>query len=137
MSSANTDFNIPSKGAAVAFAESDSNLTSNFKRGRKEDYVQANEADPSLKRYVCSGNGRGRDWDDMFAALVAYKEVYGHTNCPYYYEEDRALGDWVHKQRKHSSQLEPEQADKLNSIGFDWSSTQERLCKFSVLLWHF
>lgn len=113
-----TDSSVCEGVAIVTDSGDDASIT---KRGRKSTTNDDSDS-ASLK-----SSGKGRSWDQMFAALIAYKEVEGHTNCPYYYEEDRGLGDWVNKQRKNPDALSPDQVEKLNSIGFDWSTTQERL----------
>ncbi|MEM7561159.1 MAG: helicase associated domain-containing protein [Planctomycetota bacterium] len=71
---------------------------------------------------------KGRTWDQYFEALKAFKMEKGHANVPYYHK-DRALGEFVNKCRKNPSAMTWSQCAKLDSIGFDWSSTQERLCK--------
>lgn len=106
------------------------------RKGRNGKENRAIDGYSTFKRPSITGWSKGRTWDDFFTALVAYKDRNGHTNCPYYYEKDRALGDWVNRQRKMPALLDPVQIDQLNSIGFDWSTTQERLWneKYAELL---
>lgn len=93
-----------------------------------------------------------RTWSESFALLVAFKEEvrlllfcaaalrfnrlinffssffqHNHCNVPFYYNQDRNLGDWVSKQRKNRAELSSEQRDLLDGIGFDFVSTQERI----------
>ena len=77
-----------------------------------------------------------RTWEDTLEALVAYKQMHGHCNVPYYNEADRHLGEWVNRQRKCSGNLTQTQKDMLDSIGFDWQSTQERVCKCYFFVLH-
>jgi Helicase associated domain len=70
-----------------------------------------------------------RTWEDFVETLIAYRYQHGHCNVPYYYEPDRNLGEWVNRQRKTFSTLPQNQKNMLDSIGFNWQSTQERLCK--------
>ena len=77
-----------------------------------------------------------RPWNESFSLLVAYREKYGHCNTPYYYAPDRYLGDWVAKQRKNRDNpklLSQEQRDRLDEIGFEWCSTQDRICECSFI----
>jgi Helicase associated domain len=55
--------------------------------------------------------------------LLAYCR---HTNVPYRYDEDRTLGTWAARQRKHKEELTDEQRERLVAIGFTWQSTQDR-----------
>jgi Helicase associated domain len=83
--------------------------------------------DVSTSTKRCSNHGRS--WGEFLEALIAYTQVHGHCNVPYYYAIDRNLGEWVNKQRKSRSSLPQNQKDILDSVGFDWQSTQERICK--------
>ncbi|CAB9509844.1 helicase [Seminavis robusta] len=68
-----------------------------------------------------------RSWEEMFSALQEYKDHHGHCNVPYYDKVDRHLGEWVNKQRKSRDSLPKNLRDALDSIGFDWQSTQDRI----------
>lgn len=70
--------------------------------------------------------GLGRSWDELFQALVHYKELHGDCNVPQYYQQDPGLGQWVGKQRsKYGDPNDPKHI-RLSSIDFDWTSQEER-----------
>ncbi len=70
-------------------------------------------------------------WDDMFDALVEFKEVYGHCNVPQHWKENKRLGKWVNTQRtaRKRGKLQAERERKLSEIGFAWhlAPTNKRL----------
>ena len=125
MEHGNEDVSLEDDGSVLTSSTTGTTSTRRSSRDSSEEH---------FKRCLNSsqGNGKGRTWEQSFAALVAYKDMTGHTNCPYYYENDRSLGDWVNRQRKEKNLLTAEQREQLTSIGFDWSSTQERLCKLVI-----
>jgi hypothetical protein len=61
-------------------------------------------------------------WEQMYAQLTAYKKEHKHCNVPHLWEQDRALGGWVAKQRQRrtNDQLSPERICRLDALGFDW-----------------
>jgi Helicase associated domain. len=64
----------------------------------------------------------------MFGELVQFKEVHGHCNVPQDYPENKSLGAWVTAQRtrrRKPNGLDPEQMNKLDSIGFVWNPHDE------------
>ncbi|CAB9508948.1 helicase [Seminavis robusta] len=75
-------------------------------------------------------------WEAMFHRLVAYKAKHGHCLVPNRYAEDTQLGSWVSAQRRQykivtsggneSAAMTPERAQKLNDIGFEWTTTNPR-----------
>jgi hypothetical protein len=70
-----------------------------------------------------------RNWDELYQALVEYKEQHGNCNVPFSYKEDTGLRAWVTIQRSNrycSKKLTPEQKDKLKRLGFDWETREER-----------
>lgn len=84
----------------------------------------------TLEKRPRKKHSKSRPWLESFGLLQAYKKEHGHCNTPYYYEPDRALGNWVAKQRKHRDKpklLSIEQRGLLEGLGFEWCSTQERI----------
>ena len=61
-------------------------------------------------------------WDEMFNRLVAYKQQHGDCNTPKRYPRDKALGEWVKKQRRHlkKAPLDNVRRQRLDEIGFTW-----------------
>ena len=69
-------------------------------------------------------------WEERFEELNCYKEEHGHANVPWRWKENMPLAGWVNAQRnkfrdlcngKHSN-ITAEQIQKLNAIGFRWST---------------
>jgi hypothetical protein len=62
--------------------------------------------------------------------FISFKKRFGHVNVPWQWKENVALAQWVNSQRKKykdltdgkKSNLSKEQINKLNSIGFQWST---------------
>jgi hypothetical protein len=68
-----------------------------------------------------------RTWEESFRALVAYKEKHGSCNVPCNFQQDRALRQWVCTQRScRLSTLMVEHRERLDGLGFDWETIQER-----------
>jgi hypothetical protein len=62
-------------------------------------------------------------WGESFAALLAFKERFGHCNVPQSWKENPKLGKWCAKQRqtKKQGKLTPERIQRLDSLGFEWT----------------
>ncbi|CAE8622681.1 unnamed protein product [Polarella glacialis] len=67
-------------------------------------------------------------WDKGFEHLQAYRKENDHTSVPRPYNSDDGfkLGCWAHRQRqarkgKGRRNLEPDQIEQLDSLGFVWS----------------
>ena len=61
-------------------------------------------------------------WEEMFAALVEFRDRYGNCLVPETYEENNQLAWWVAAQRKacQTGQLESERVSRLSDLGFFW-----------------
>ncbi len=61
-------------------------------------------------------------WEQMFAALRAFKQKLGHCNVPTVYNDNPVLGRWVDMQRqmKKKNRLPEERVQLLEKIGFIW-----------------
>lgn len=69
-------------------------------------------------------NPIGDRWEEMFAELVAFKEIFGHTNVPQRKSEYSALANWVGNQRAAKRLGRPivaERAERLEALGFVWN----------------
>lgn len=70
---------------------------------------------------------RDECWADMYAELVRYREVHGHTNVPSTSREYQKLGSWCKRQRAthrllregKPSPMKTEWVSKLKGLGFD------------------
>ena len=62
------------------------------------------------------------NWEEMFAALQAYKAEHRHCNVPYKWPDNPSLGTWVGHQRtsKKNGRLSEERIARLESLGFVW-----------------
>jgi len=85
-------------------------------------------------------------WGDRLEELRAYREAYGDCNVPISYQENPALGRWVHTQRhqyklyvekrndgKRSSKssMNPDRIKALEEVGFSWEVRSVRGPKMS------
>jgi hypothetical protein len=61
-------------------------------------------------------------WEEMFSALVAYRDLFGHCNVPVVWPENPKLGRWVNNQRyaRRINGLAKERFRRLDEIGFVW-----------------
>lgn len=68
-------------------------------------------------------NPRKERWDNHYQELIEYYEKYGDYKIPVVYEENRALGRWVQKQRRMKHELPKIKFQKLEEINFLWDPT--------------
>ena len=63
-------------------------------------------------------------WEEMFAALVAYRQRHGDFNVPVRWPENTALGTWVDKQRTlfNANRLRKDRVARLDDLGFAWNA---------------
>ena len=71
-------------------------------------------------------------WDANFEKLKAFHAEHGHWNVPMKYPEDQTFSNWVRTQRDNynyttRSDVPEHRVAKLNAIGFDWKTPQNRL----------
>jgi len=61
-------------------------------------------------------------WMRMFSELVDFKNIYGHCNVPYNWNQNPKLANWVSTQRQRYKQgmLSEDQVQMLLDIGFTW-----------------
>lgn len=81
-------------------------------------------------------------WNKFFYRLLMYKEKYGNTMVPSYYEADQDLANWVVRQRENYKKfhlqnsgqsdeskihgaLSTERTDLLNEEGFSWDPRED------------
>eukprot|EP00934_Nitzschia_sp_Nitz4_P007212 Nitzschia sp. Nitz4//scaffold59_size112058//88809//89669//NITZ4_004124-RA/size112058-processed-gene-0.201-mRNA-1//1//CDS//3329555168//7202//frame0 len=73
-------------------------------------------------------------WGERFQELMAYKELYGHTNVPKNCKLHPQLSVWVKYQRRHlrlflagqRSSMTNERFLKLTELGFQWNPRKPR-----------
>jgi hypothetical protein len=96
----------------------------------KKPNSMTNEREQKLNEVCFTWMMRNRvGWDLRYQELAEYNEIHGHCMVPQHYEENRALGKWVSKQREQyrlflqgkASIMKQSKIDKLNSEGFCWS----------------
>ncbi|MEQ1726663.1 MAG: Helicase associated domain protein [Sphingopyxis sp.] len=63
------------------------------------------------------------NWEEMFSALVNYKQTHGDFKVPKKYDESPTLGVWCQLQRSayKSNKLSPERIRRFDDIGFEWN----------------
>ncbi len=62
------------------------------------------------------------NWEEMFQALVAFKENQGHCGVPQGWSENPQLGTWVNRQRQafRKGKLSEGQVARLEDLGVEW-----------------
>ena len=68
-------------------------------------------------------------WGGMYRELVDFKRRHGHVRVPYDFKENKALGNWVARQRKKGTdkKLSEEKIKQLNQLGFLWKEDVAKL----------
>ena len=64
-------------------------------------------------------------FETRFAELVKYKKKHGDCNVSQLSKTHRALGQWVNRLRQMRDELEPEQRQRLDALGFVWQLKKE------------
>jgi superfamily II DNA or RNA helicase len=59
-------------------------------------------------------------WEEMFAALIAFKADHGHCDVPQRWKANKPLATWVAVQRRNKVSITKERRDRLDALGFDW-----------------
>jgi superfamily II DNA or RNA helicase len=57
-------------------------------------------------------------WEQMFAALAAYKQEHGDCRVPQKYKSNPQLGQWVSTQRRRRDSIPIERRQRLDALGF-------------------
>jgi hypothetical protein len=62
-------------------------------------------------------------WEEMYKALVAFRDANGHCNVPNRFAANRSLGTWVRTQRENycDGSLSADRIERLNALGFEWA----------------
>ena len=62
-------------------------------------------------------------WNKRYEELKYFKSIYGHSNVPCKYKNNRELGFWVKNQRQFYKKkiLDTNRVFLLNTIGFEWT----------------
>lgn len=96
-------------------------VTSNPRKRKKED-----TPDEALSKKVSCNRGQflEKQWEELYARLIEYKEKNGHCLVPNRYKEDKQLGLWVSTQRRNyrvkNPTLTSARIARLEEIGFAW-----------------
>jgi len=90
---------------------------------RKRDTLISND---KANEYINKLYSVDHKWDEMFDALIEYKEKYGDCDVPQRHVSvsGQRLGNWVNTQRRFrkTKKLSPERVERLNEVGFVWAS---------------
>ena len=62
------------------------------------------------------------NWEEMFSALLNYKQTHGDFKIPRDWKDNPELGEWCQRQRNvyKNNKLSPERIKRLEDIGFEW-----------------
>ena len=65
-----------------------------------------------------------KSWEEMYGRLSEFKEKHGNCDVPTCIKEYKHLSRWVHRQRIRfrSAELSQDQRDRLDEVGFRWTS---------------
>lgn len=80
--------------------------------------------------FVCRHNGgvdvRALRWESMFAALLSFRDAYGHADVPRSFGTGASLGAWVHRQRSLAAagRLPTDRRERLEAVGMRWSLSE-------------
>jgi hypothetical protein len=91
-----------------------------------------------LNEIGCIWNVLDGSWDNMFRALMRFKQREGHLRVPMLHVEDGLkLGCWNEwqKGKKKSGTLVPERERRLNEIGFIWKDNHGFISKGNHRNW--
>jgi hypothetical protein len=66
-----------------------------------------------------------QQWNDSFDRLVEFNKAHGHWEVPSSYEKDTSLASWIETQRSSRDSLDPQQVERLDSIGFPWNNDND------------
>jgi hypothetical protein len=93
-------------------------------RQKKRDCQLEEERILRLDEIGFTWNPSDAVWEEMFAALVVYKEIKGHCNVPKEWSENPKLGSWVGQQRQNrkAGTLSENRIQRLNDLGFMWDT---------------
>jgi hypothetical protein len=69
-----------------------------------------------------------KQWNMQYENLVEFKRSKGHCMVQQSYEQDKSLGEWVHRQRRYhnDNKLLPDRKRILDEIGFAWKVENSR-----------
>jgi len=79
-----------------------------------------------------------KQWNEMYQALVRFKEKYGHCIVSHAHKESPRLARWVKRQRyqytlmlegKPATTMTPARVEALNHIGFVWDPQNATWCE--------
>jgi hypothetical protein len=82
--------------------------------------LRKNKPYAKIKKYAPQQVTR---WDDIYNAMVHFKEEHGHCLVKYYATEHRELGIWVSRQRNvyGKGRMDDSPNTRLDALGFSWS----------------
>ena len=115
----------------VEYAKFVEGKPSNMNQERVDDLTNLGFVFQVGKRRISEVKIVRKTWEERFEELLQYKDMYGHTLVP---QNNSALGEWVHKQRKmykllksgKPCSLTTERALKLADINFVFDASGYR-----------
>lgn len=75
-----------------------------------------------LERIGFNWDAQESSWEEMYSALVSYKQSHGNCDVPHRWPANRSFGNWVAFQRTlaRKGKLSKERMDRLEQVGFRW-----------------
>eukprot|EP00980_Cylindrotheca_fusiformis_P029670 scaffold23675_cov108-Cylindrotheca_fusiformis.AAC.8 len=101
-----------------------------------QEHLPKNDASENEKKKAASSDGEDSvsssrtrvddgKWDLRFNELAAFKAEYGHCNVPQQYTSNKALSQWVRRQRYHrrrTGRISSSRIRRLDELGFIWDA---------------
>ena len=96
---------------------------------QREFWKNGKLSEDRIKRLEAAGfewNILETNWNELFAALLKYKEENGHCKVPRAWPENPDLSSWVSTQREsyRKGLLSPDRIERLEHNGFIWDTIQ-------------
>jgi hypothetical protein len=93
---------------------------------QRRSYKNRNLTEDHIKRLDDIGfmwNPSESKWEEMFEALIEYKNNHGNCNVTQRWTENKQLASWVNNQRNRckKGQLDEDKIKRLEDIGFEWN----------------
>ena len=94
--------------------------------GNRTSYSQIKSSASTLLGFL-KRNPQDDFWEEMFVALVTFKNKYNHCNVPRAFRDNPKLGTWVINQRHLGNQkkLPATLKRRLEALGFVWNTLDE------------
>eukprot|EP00027_Filamoeba_sp_ATCC50430_P007708 CAMPEP_0168559282 /NCGR_PEP_ID=MMETSP0413-20121227/10436_1 /TAXON_ID=136452 /ORGANISM="Filamoeba nolandi, Strain NC-AS-23-1" /LENGTH=231 /DNA_ID=CAMNT_0008590491 /DNA_START=684 /DNA_END=1379 /DNA_ORIENTATION=+ len=97
-------------------------ITSSIEQGRQIFFMDGVRIKFKIPKNKPKNGAFQYQWNTNFEALVAFKDIFGHTRVTRTTPGYEELGNWVAEQRRKlkKGKITEKQFEMLNNIGFEW-----------------